>query len=111
MGRRRRQPFRQDPIGFGRPSRKVPNLNFVEVAIGDSRTKESRMTDVAVQDRPVNRTQAAIREVLDGHRRGLSAVLPMAGPAVIVSIAYMDPGNFATNIQAGARYGLSLIHI
>ncbi|MFM0235884.1 hypothetical protein [Paraburkholderia sediminicola] len=27
------------------------------------------------------------------------------GPAVVVSIAYMDPGNFATNIQAGAKYG------
>ena len=89
----------------------MPNLNFVEVAIGDSRTKESRMTDVAVQDRQVNRTQAAIREVLDGHRRGLSAVLPMAGPAVIVSIAYMDPGNFATNIQAGARYGYGLLWV
>jgi manganese transport protein len=89
----------------------VPNLNFVKVAIGDSRTKESRMTDVAVQDRQVNRTQAAIREVLDGHRRGLSTVLPMAGPAVIVSIAYMDPGNFATNIQAGARYGYGLLWV
>jgi len=69
------------------------------------------MTDVAVQDRPVNRTQAAIREVLEGRRRGVSAILPMAGPAVIVSIAYMDPGNFATNIQAGAKYGYSLLWV
>jgi len=82
---------------------------FVEVAI-----KESRMTDVVVQDRPVNRTkrtQVAIREVLEGRRRGLSAILPMAGPAVIVSIAYMDPGNFATNIQAGAKYGYGLLWV
>jgi len=55
------------------------------------------MTDVVVQDRPVNRTkrtQIAIREVLEGRRRGLSAILPMAGPAVIVSIAYMDSRQF-----------------
>ncbi|MGA7385731.1 MAG: Nramp family divalent metal transporter [Methylocella sp.] len=69
------------------------------------------MTDVAVQDHPVNRTQAAIREVLDGRRRGLSAIVPMVGPAVIVSIAYMDPGNFATNIQAGAKYGYGLLWV
>jgi manganese transport protein len=72
------------------------------------------MTDIVVQDRPANRTnrtQVAIREVLDGHRRGLSTVLPMAGPAVIVSIAYMDPGNFATNIQAGAKYGYGLLWV
>ncbi|MGB9426914.1 MAG: divalent metal cation transporter, partial [Methylocella sp.] len=69
------------------------------------------MTDIVVQGRRLNRTQAAIREVLDGRRRGLSAILPMAGPAVIVSIAYMDPGNFATNIQAGAKYGYGLLWV
>ena len=34
-----------------------------------------------------------------------------AGPAVIASIAYMDPGNFATNIQGGARYGYTLLWV
>ncbi len=34
-----------------------------------------------------------------------------AGPAVIASIAYVDPGNFATNIQAGARYGYGLLWV
>ncbi|BFG81070.1 Nramp family divalent metal transporter [Paraburkholderia terrae] len=37
--------------------------------------------------------------------------MPFAGPAVIVSVAYMDPGNFATNIQAGARYGYALLWV
>ena len=37
--------------------------------------------------------------------------LLFAGPAVIASIAYMDPGNFATNIQAGAKYGYSLLWV
>ena len=37
--------------------------------------------------------------------------LLFAGPAVIASIAYMDPGNFATNIQAGAQYGYALLWV
>lgn len=56
-------------------------------------------------------TVAQMREVLNGRRRGWRAVLPFAGPAVVVSVAYMDPGNFATNIQAGARYGYSLLWV
>jgi manganese transport protein len=73
-----------------------------------------RMTDIAharVVGGQAHRMQKAIREVLDGRRRGLRAFIPMAGPAVIASIAYMDPGNFATNIQAGARYGYTLLWV
>ena len=58
-----------------------------------------------------DRTVSAGREVLAGRRRGLRAVLPFAGPAVIASIAYMDPGNFATNIQGGARFGYLLLWV
>lgn len=50
-------------------------------------------------------------DVLSGRRRGLSALLPFAGPAMVVSVAYIDPGNFATNIQAGARYGYALLWV
>src|SRR5579883_3628035 len=56
-------------------------------------------------------TGTAIREVLEGRRRGPWSALLFAGPAVIASIAYMDPGNFATNIQAGARYGYVLLWV
>ena len=56
-------------------------------------------------------TTVAIRDVLDGRRRGLRAILPFAGPAVVASVAYIDPGNFATNIQAGARYGYGLLWV
>src|SRR5690242_2537687 len=58
-----------------------------------------------------DRTVQAGREVLAGHRRGLRAVLPFAGPAVIASVAYIDPGNFATNIQGGARFGYMLLWV
>jgi manganese transport protein len=56
-------------------------------------------------------TTRDIREVLAGRRRGLRSALLFAGPAVIVSIAYMDPGNYATNIQAGAAFGYGLLWV
>ncbi len=56
-------------------------------------------------------TTQGIREVLEGRRTGARSMLLFAGPAVIASIAYMDPGNFATNIQAGARYGYDLLWV
>jgi hypothetical protein len=52
-----------------------------------------------------DRTVEGIRAALAGNARRFSPLL-FAGPAVIASIAYMDPGNFATNIQAGSRIRL-----
>jgi manganese transport protein len=57
-----------------------------------------------------DRTVAGIRAVLGGQSRWRSPLL-FAGPAVVASIAYMDPGNFATNIQAGAKYGYALLWV
>src|ERR1700734_2462029 len=57
------------------------------------------------------RTSATVREVLAGRRRGLPAMLALGGPAVVASVAYVDPGNFATNIQAGATYGYTLLWV
>lgn len=44
------------------------------------------------------------------HRRR-AAALPFLGPALIASVAYMDPGNFATNIQGGASSGYNLLWV
>ena len=57
------------------------------------------------------RTLAVADDVLAGRRRGWHHNLAFAGPAVVASIAYMDPGNFATNIQAGAKYGYGLLWV
>src|SRR4030088_2582320 len=56
-------------------------------------------------------TELAARDALDGGRKGLRALLPFAGPAIMASVAYMDPGNFATNIQAGSTYGYQLLWV
>jgi manganese transport protein len=58
-----------------------------------------------------DRARLSMRDVLEGRRRGLGRLLPFFGPAVVTSIAYVDPGNFATNIQAGARYGYELLWV
>ncbi len=52
-------------------------------------------------------------EVLSGtSKKGwLARILPFMGPAFIASVAYMDPGNFATNIQGGAKFGYELLWV
>src|SRR5579862_2224623 len=49
------------------------------------------------------------RDVLEGRRGGWRGYSAFAGAGVMVSIAFVDPGNFATNIQAGAQYGYGLL--
>lgn len=44
----------------------------------------------------------AAHESLAGRRRGVRGLWPFLGPAFVASVAYVDPGNFATNM-AGAR--------
>jgi len=38
-------------------------------------------------------------------------LLPFLGPAFIAAVAYVDPGNYATNIQGGAKFGYSLLWV
>ncbi|AMN39616.1 Nramp family divalent metal transporter [Rhodoplanes sp. Z2-YC6860] len=58
-----------------------------------------------------DRTRLKAQATLAGQRRGLRAFLPFVGPAVVASVAYMDPGNFATNIQSGAALGYELLWV
>ena len=53
-------------------------------------------------------TAVAAQQALSGQRRGLRAVTPFLGPAFIACVAYVDPGNFATNVAAGAEFGYAL---
>ena len=61
-------------------------------------------------DALTQRTRAAMSEAMAG-RGGRMSFRYFIGPAVIASIAYMDPGNYATNIQAGAGYGFALLWV
>ena len=53
----------------------------------------------------------AAQRSLAGERRGLRALWPFLGPAFIAAVAYVDPGNFATNFAAGAKYGYLLLWV
>lgn len=55
--------------------------------------------------------RAARASLASGRRFSLSGALPFVGPAFIASVAYVDPGNFATNIQAGSQFGYLLLWV
>src|SRR5215211_9220623 len=73
--------------------------------VQSEQAEEGRSADEPVID--------SAQEVLQGRstRRGLARILPFLGPAFVASVAYMDPGNFATNIAGGARYGYLLLWV
>ncbi|GGB52605.1 divalent metal cation transporter MntH [Lentibacillus populi] len=53
----------------------------------------------------------ATENIFNGKTRGFKRILPFLGPAFIASVAYIDPGNFATNITAGSKYGYMLLWV
>jgi manganese transport protein len=57
------------------------------------------------------RVLLAAQESLAGRRRGARGALPFLGPAFIAAIAYVDPGNFATNMAGGAKFGYLLLWV
>ena len=57
------------------------------------------------------RAAVAPAETSGGLWERVRRVLPFLGPAFVASVAYMDPGNFATNVQAGADYGYMLLWV
>src|SRR5215468_7688195 len=57
------------------------------------------------------RVLEAAQASLAGERHGLRAIWPFLGPAFIAAVAYVDPGNFATNMAGGAKYGYMLLWV
>ncbi|WP_374988028.1 Nramp family divalent metal transporter [Priestia megaterium] len=55
--------------------------------------------------------QLSAQDVLSGKTKGIKRLLPFLGPAFIAAVAYIDPGNFATNIAAGSQYGYMLLWV
>jgi manganese transport protein len=74
-------------------------------------TPSKRTSKVALHN--TDATTRDAKAVLSGRSKktGLARLLPFLGPAFIASIAYVDPGNFATNIQGGAKFGYELLWV
>ena len=82
----------QDPGVAERP-RAVPGVGVDSVLPGEAATLR------------------AAQACLAGERGGLRGLWPFLGPAFIAAVAYIDPGNFATNIAGGAKYGYLLLWV
>jgi manganese transport protein len=64
---------------------------------------------IAVAPEPVLQEVPVFQEIrARGRLRGSVALL---GPAFVASVAYVDPGNFATNFTAGAKFGYTLVWV
>src|SRR5881409_933084 len=44
-------------------------------------------------------------------RGGQKSIWPFLGPAFIACVAYIDPGNFATNVAGGSKFGFTLVWV
>src|SRR5229473_1519692 len=64
---------------------------------------------MATRTDAVSRPAGRGERVLSHHSK--FKLLPFLGPAFIASIAYIDPGNFATNIAGGSKYGYTLVWV
>src|SRR5207248_6108426 len=73
---------------------------------------EPALEGAAAEGQPVVVGDAAASPLERVLARGrLRATLAMLGPAFVAAVAYVDPGNFATNVQGGARYGYVLLWV
>lgn len=65
------------------------------------------------QDHTDSKTVQSALDVLGSPQKknSLARLMPFLGPAFIASVAYVDPGNFATNIQGGAQFGYMLVWV
>jgi manganese transport protein len=80
------------PAPITRPALEAAGADGAGVAVGDA----------ALGASPLERLLA---------RGRLRATLAMLGPAFVASVAYVDPGNFATNVQGGAKFGYLLLWV
>jgi manganese transport protein len=79
-----------------------------EIPVEEVVPSEATVEDVLPGEAAVAR---AARRSLDGHARGPARLWPFLGPAFVAAVAYIDPGNFATNIAGGAKFGYLLLWV
>ncbi len=63
------------------------------------------------ETRPGAALPEGLRTVDEALHRTRFRLLPFLGPAFIACVAYMDPGNFATNIAGGSQFGYTLVWV
>ena len=88
-------------------------MNRTRETLSTARTRNGRQEDVDVRAVLPGEaaTLEAAQQTLRGARTGVRGVWPFLGPAFVAAVAYIDPGNFATNIAGGAKYGYLLLWV
>jgi manganese transport protein len=87
-------------------------VGLVEPVPGASSTPEQTPNGLVERALPGEAAVArAARASLEGRTRGFPRIWPFLGPAFIAAVAYIDPGNFATNIAGGAKFGYLLLWV
>ena len=81
--------------------------------VAEAPAEEARLPEPAVEDVLPGEAAVAVaaRRSLEGESRGVGRLWPFLGPAFIAAVAYIDPGNFATNIAGGAKFGYLLLWV
>jgi len=79
-----------------------------QAVVEEVRARQAEVEDVLPGEAAV---AAAARRSLEGEHRGVRRVWPFLGPAFVAAVAYIDPGNFATNISGGAQFGYLLLWV
>ncbi|HMQ91232.1 MAG TPA: divalent metal cation transporter, partial [Flavilitoribacter sp.] len=61
---------------------------------------------------PISKSLEEVHATVDTRKKGFfRKLLAFMGPAYLVSVGYMDPGNWATDIAGGSRFGYALIWV
>src|SRR5439155_15571258 len=98
---------RRRPQAPGAPGHREGGIR--QVRVEGIRSSEDRVAERALPGE--RRVLEAAQRSLSGESRGIRALLPFLGPAFVAAVAYVDPGNFATNITSGTRYGYTLLWV
>jgi manganese transport protein len=85
-----------------------PPQPIVQATVEDVLPGEATVEDVLPGEAAV---AIAARRSLEGRARGIGRVWPFLGPAFVAAVAYIDPGNFATNIAGGSKFGYLLLWV
>jgi hypothetical protein len=85
------------------------DVSAVEPVIGGSSGVAESPVEAALPGEAA--VARAARASLEGRTRGFPRIWPFLGPAFIAAVAYIDPGNFATNIAGGAKFGYLLLWV
>ena len=68
------------------------------------------MTKQIENDNSLSEVHQSIDTTLH-HKQGWRKIFSFLGPAYLISVGYMDPGNWATDLQGGSKFGYSLIWV